>query len=84
MTQIIIYTTRICPYCSRAKNLLKRKGVEFKEISVDDDSEQKALMVKRSGRDTVPQIFIGATHIGGYDDMALLDACGELDELLEQ
>lgn len=82
MPRVTIYTTRICPYCSRARNLLKRRGVEFDEIPVDHDPEQMAAMVRRSGRHTVPQIFIDDFHVGGYDDMAMLDACDELDDLL--
>lgn len=84
MPQITIYTTQICPYCSRARRLLKRKGVTFEEIPVDHDSRQMTAMIERSQRHTVPQIFIDDRHIGGYDDMALLDARGELDPLLER
>ncbi|WP_338114107.1 glutaredoxin 3 [Thiorhodococcus mannitoliphagus] len=80
----MIYSTRICPYCSRARSLLKQKGVSFQEISVDHDPEQMAVMVERSGRHTVPQIFIGNRHIGGFDDMARLDDQGELDALLDR
>jgi glutaredoxin 3 len=72
----------ICPYCSRARHLLQRKGVDFEEISVDRDREQMAIMRRRSRRHTVPQIFIDDRHIGGYDDLAMLDARGELDPLL--
>lgn len=82
MPQVTIYSTAICPYCSRARSLLKRKGVHFEEIAVDHDPEQMAIMVERSRRHTVPQIFIDDRHIGGYDDMALLDDRGELDPLL--
>lgn len=82
MPQITIYTTMICPYCSRAKRLLKRKGVGYHEIPVDHDPARMRDMVERSQRHTVPQIFIDDLSIGGYDDMALLDECGELDALL--
>ncbi len=82
MPQVTIYTTMVCPYCNRAKRLLKRKGVEFNEIPVDHDSTRMRAMVERSQRHTVPQIFIDDLHIGGYDDMALLDERGELDPLL--
>jgi glutaredoxin 3 len=82
MPHITIYTTMICPYCSRARHLLQRKGVDFEEISVDRDREQMAIMRSRSRRHTVPQIFIDDRHIGGYDDLAMLDARGELDPLL--
>jgi glutaredoxin 3 len=82
MPSVTLYTTMICPYCSRAKHLLKRKGVVFEEISVDRDPRQMQVMRQRSRRDTVPQIFIDDRHIGGYDDLAMLDAVGELDRLL--
>ena len=82
MPSVTLYTTMICPYCSRAKHLLKRKGVVFEEISVDRYPQQMQVMRQRSRRDTVPQIFIDDRHIGGYDDLAMLDAAGELDRLL--
>ncbi|NEV63941.1 glutaredoxin 3 [Thiorhodococcus minor] len=84
MPQVTMYSTRICPYCTRARTLLKRKGVVFEEIPIDQDPGQMAVMVERSGRHTVPQIFIGDRHIGGFDDMALLDDRGELDPLLDR
>lgn len=82
MPDVTLYATKTCPYCVRARRLLDRKGVAYQEIAVDLDPRQMAEMVERSRRHTVPQIFIGDRHIGGYDDMALLDACGELDPLL--
>ncbi len=83
MTQITIYTTSACPYCKMAKNLLNKKGVQFDEIDVSHDSEERHRMSARSGgRRTVPQIFIGATHVGGCDDLHALDAKGGLDPLL--
>ncbi len=82
MPRVTIYSTRICPYCWRARSLLKRKGVAFEEIAVGRDPKQRAIMIERSGRHTVPQIFIDDLHIGGYDDMALLDDQGKLDPLL--
>ncbi|MBK1645981.1 glutaredoxin 3 [Thiocapsa imhoffii] len=82
MSSVILYTTRICPYCWRARELLQRKGVAFEEISVDQNPEHMATMRQRSRRNTVPQIFIGNHHVGGYDDLALLEARGELDALL--
>jgi glutaredoxin 3 len=84
MPQVTIYTTRACPYCSRARRLLQRKGVEYEDIAVDEDPEQRRIMEERSQRDTVPQIFIGELHIGGYTDMVALDAGDELDDLLCQ
>lgn len=82
MTPIKIYTTRFCPYCLMAKRLLQHKQAAYEEIAVDDDRRLREEMVQRSGRRTVPQIWIGERHIGGYDDLAALDARGELDPLL--
>jgi glutaredoxin 3 len=80
--RIVVYASPFCGYCSAAKRLLKKKGAEFEEIDVLFDRERKREMIERSGRRTVPQIFIGDRHIGGYDDLAALDARGELDPLL--
>jgi glutaredoxin 3 len=78
-----IYTKTFCPYCWRAKMLLESKGVEFREISVDFGGEEKERMVKRArGRTTVPQIFIGETHVGGCDDLMALEYDGKLDPLI--
>ena len=83
MSQIEIYTTPYCPYCIAAKELLKRKGAAFIEINVSGDSNRRAEMTKRSnGGYTVPQIFIGATHVGGCDELHALEAAGQLDALL--
>jgi glutaredoxin 3 len=83
MPAIQIYTTRYCPYCHAAKMLLKRKGVAYDEIDVGATSERREEMVKRAnGRMTVPQIFIGSVHVGGFDDMQALDRTGKLDPLL--
>ena len=84
MSNVQIYATAICPYCVRARRLLERKGVAYDEIRVDRDREQLKTMIRRSNRTTVPQIFIGEYHIGGYDDMADLDEAGKLDVLLDQ
>jgi glutaredoxin 3 len=79
-----MYTTMFCPFCSRAKNLLKKKGVEFVEISVDGDPSLRQKMTERSGGGrTVPQIFIDGTPIGGSDELAALEVSGELDRLLQ-
>jgi len=78
-----MYCTRFCPYCISADRLLKSKGVLVNRISVDNDPELWSKMEKITGRHTVPQIFIGDRHIGGYDDLAALDRAGELDPLLE-
>jgi glutaredoxin 3 len=83
MAQIEIYTTRFCPYCHAAKRLLSREGIEFTEIDVSGDPKGRSDMVTRAnGRMTVPQIFIGSTHVGGYDDLSALDRAGKLDPLL--
>ena len=83
MTRIEIYTTRYCGYCQSAKALLTRKGVAFSEIDVTGDREGRDRMVERAnGRMTVPQIFIGATHVGGCDDLYDLERAGKLDPLL--
>lgn len=79
---VTIYTTRICPYCHAAKRLLDSKGIEYREISVDNDRALRAEMEQRSGRYTVPQIWIDAFHVGGCDDLYDLERSGELDSLL--
>jgi len=82
MPKVVVYSTAMCPYCVRAKALLQRKGVAFEEIRVDHDQTRAREMIERSQRRTVPQIFIDDYHVGGYDDMADLDAYGRLDPLL--
>jgi len=83
MNSVEIYTTRYCPYCHMAKELLTRKGVSFREIDVTADREMRQAMTERAnGASTVPQIFIGATHVGGCDDLYALDDAGKLDPLL--
>lgn len=83
MQAVTIYTTGTCPYCLRAKQLLAARGVtDLDEIRVDLDPGQRKLMMERSGRHTVPQIFIGSTHVGGCDDLMALDARGGLQALL--
>ena len=78
-----IYTTRFCPYCSAAKALLKRKGVSYSEIDVSSDFDRREEMIQRAtGRMTVPQIFIGTTHVGGSDELHTLERAGRLDRLL--
>ena len=81
-TEVIMYATRFCPYCMRARRLLKNKGVEFEEIRVGSGNALWREMEEKSGRNTVPQIFINAEPVGGYDDIALLDQQGELDAKL--
>jgi glutaredoxin 3 len=82
---ITIYTKDYCPYCTKAKNLLKQKGVsDIQEIDITRDEKLQAEMLEKSGgRRTVPQIFIHGTHVGGFDDMAALDKAGKLDGLLQ-
>ena len=83
MPAIVIYTKSSCPYCHAAKDLLNKKGASFEEIDVSGRPDaQQAMSVKARGRRTVPQIFIGATHVGGCDDLYALDAAGGLDPLL--
>ena len=85
MASIEVYTTPYCPYCVAAKELLRRKGVDFIEINVAGDRALRARMVERAGgRWTVPQIFIGDTHVGGCDDLYALDDAGGLDPLLAE
>jgi glutaredoxin 3 len=80
---IVVYTKSACPYCHAAKELLRRKGAPFQEISVDGDrAGQAAMTVKAGGRSTVPQIFIGQTHVGGCDELHALEAEGRLDPML--
>lgn len=83
MQAVKMYTTAVCPYCIRAKQMLKSKGVEqIEEVRIDTDPAARTHMMEITGRRTVPQIFIGETHVGGYDDLAALDARGELMPLL--
>ena len=82
MPKVIMYASGTCPYCVRAEMLLKAKGVaEIEKIRVDLDPQQRAEMMQKTGRRTVPQIFIGGTHVGGFDDLAALDRSGKLDPL---
>lgn len=83
MTEVTIYTRPYCPYCIRAVELLEEKGVPFTEIEAGFDPEKRQEMMRRSGRTTFPQIFIGERHIGGCDDMMALEREGRLDALLK-
>ena len=83
MAVIEIYTKQTCPFCHRAKALLKQKGVSYQEIAIDQAPDQRAVMIERSGRTTVPQIFIDDRHIGGCDDLFAIDASAGLDPLLK-
>lgn len=82
MAKVLMYSTRICPYCVMAEKLLARKGVSPDKIMLDDMPERREEMVRLSGRNTVPQIFVGDIHVGGYTDLADLDRKGALDPLL--
>lgn len=82
MAKVLLYTTATCPYCTRALRLLTRKGATYEEIRVDADPQQREVMETRSGRETVPQIFIDDEHVGGYDDLVELDMAGELEPRL--
>lgn len=84
MNEIIIYSTRICPYCMAAKRLLQQKGLDYKEIMIDQDMDQRALMMEKSGRTSVPQIFINDQHVGGFDDLNALNRSGKLDQMLAE
>ncbi len=82
MSRILMYTTKWCPFCTMAKRLLAAKGVAVDEVAVDTDPARRSEMMERTGRRTVPQIFIGDTHVGGFEEIAALDHKGELDPLL--
>jgi glutaredoxin 3 len=82
--EIMLYTTHYCPYCIRARDLLNEKGVAYKDIAVDHDPQLRREMMERSGRSTVPQIWIGEQHIGGSDELMLLERQGNLDDLLDR
>lgn len=83
MSDVTLYTTPYCPYCIAARQLLDRKGVGYSVIDVSRDPSERAAMTQRAGgRRTVPQIFIGQTHVGGFDDMSALERAGKLDQLL--
>ena len=84
MAKVTMYTTAVCPFCVRAEMLLKQRGVtDIDKIRIDLDPDQRSKMMERTGRRTVPQIYIGETHVGGYDDLAALDREGKLKPLLE-
>ncbi|HKE42285.1 MAG TPA: glutaredoxin 3 [Casimicrobiaceae bacterium] len=85
MTPVLMYSTAICPYCVRAERLLRAKGVaEIEKVRVDLDANLRAEMMQKTGRRTVPQIYIGGVHVGGYDDLVVLDHAGKLEPMLAQ
>ena len=84
MAEIQMYTTGICPYCVAAKNFLAARGLAYRESRVDQDAEALKSMRERSGRTSVPQIFVNGVHVGGFDDLVALDRAGKFTPLLEQ
>jgi len=85
MAKVVMYTTAVCPFCIRAEQMLKKKGIsEIEKIRVDLEPELRAAMMEKTGRRTVPQIYINGEHVGGYDDLAELNLDGKLDELLSK
>jgi glutaredoxin 3 len=84
VSKVMMYSTQVCPYCVMAERLLKSRGVDHVEkVLIDKDPTRRAEMMSRTGRRTVPQVFIGETHVGGYDDLSALDRAGGLVQLLE-
>lgn len=83
MKSVRMYTTGVCPFCLMAKRLLKQKGVAVEEVRVDHDPAQREEMMRITQRRTVPQIFVGETHVGGFDDLSALEHAGKLDPLLK-
>ena len=83
MAKIMMYTTGVCPFCRMAERLLEAKGItHIDKVRIDLEPEKRAEMMQKTGRRTVPQIYIGATHVGGFDELAALENAGRLDELL--
>lgn len=82
MAEVIIYTTPICPYCVRAKHLLQKKGVQYREVDISRDPAERLALMERTQRRTVPQIFINGEHIGGCDELYALERAGQLDARL--
>lgn len=85
MNKVVMYCAEVCPYCVRAEQLLKRKGISaIEKIRVDLQPEMRDIMIEKTGRRTVPQIYINGEHVGGFDDMAALDRAGKLDVMLSK
>jgi glutaredoxin 3 len=80
--RVVMYSTAWCPYCARARELFEKKGVAFEEIDIDTLPQARADMIRKCGGDTVPQIFIGETHVGGSDELYALESAGSLDSML--
>lgn len=83
MREVLMYTSAVCPYCVAAKNFLRHKGLEWVEVRVDLDPTRRQEMLSRARRTSVPQIFVGETHVGGFDDLVALERAGRLQSLLE-
>lgn len=83
MAKVLMYSTRICPYCRMAERLLEKKGVQTEKVMVDENPARRDEMVRLTGRTSVPQIFIGETHVGGYTELAGLERAGRLDAMLK-
>lgn len=83
MSDVLVYSTAICPYCVAAKNFLTKKGYTYREVRIDLDAAARSEMMAKAKRTSVPQIFVGETHVGGYDDLVALDRAGGLAPLLE-
>ena len=83
MPDVVLYTTAMCPYCVAAKNFLKSRGASYREVRIDIDAEQRAKMLGKTQRSSVPQIFIDELHVGGYEELVALDRAGGLKPLLE-
>ncbi|WP_297799183.1 glutaredoxin 3 [Arenimonas sp. GDDSR-1] len=84
MADILIYSAAVCPYCVAAKNFLKSRGLDYREIRIDQDAGARNEMMTRAKRTSVPQIFVNGTHVGGFDDMVALDRAGNFQPLVEQ
>ena len=83
MPEVTLYSTAVCPYCVAAKNFLKSRGLGYSEVRIDTDPEQRKLMMERTRRTSVPQIFINGHHVGGYEELVALDRAGGLEQLKE-
>ncbi|MBI5783297.1 MAG: glutaredoxin 3 [Gammaproteobacteria bacterium] len=83
MAKVLIYSSRLCPYCRMAERLLEQKGIQAEKVMVDEDAARRDEMTRRAGRSSVPQIFIGEKHVGGYMELAGLERAGQLDAMLK-
>jgi glutaredoxin 3 len=84
MAKVTMYSTAVCPYCQLAERLLAAKGAVVEKVRIDLEPDRRVEMMQKTGRRTVPQIYVGETHVGGYDDLAALERAGKLDELLKR